>query len=49
MWGFNIYQRMINNCYYWTRDTGRLILNIPLDKSKDGQKSVDNITGKFAI
>lgn len=36
----------LTNCYYWTRDTGRLILNIPLDKSKGGQKSVGaDITG----
>jgi site-specific DNA-methyltransferase (adenine-specific) len=30
----------LTNCYYWTRDTGRMILNIPLDKNKGGQKSV---------
>ena len=30
----------LSNVYYWTQDTGRLCLNIPLDKNKGGQKSV---------
>ncbi|MDR3195322.1 MAG: site-specific DNA-methyltransferase [Endomicrobium sp.] len=33
-------EQWLKNCYYWTKDSGRLILNIPLDKSKGGQKSV---------
>jgi site-specific DNA-methyltransferase (adenine-specific) len=33
-------KKWITNCYYWIRDTGRMILNIPLDKNKGGQKSV---------
>ncbi len=28
------------NVFYWTNNTGRLCLNIPLDKNKGGQKSV---------
>lgn len=30
----------LENVFYWTRNTGRLILNIPLDKNKRGQQSV---------
>ncbi|MDR3049366.1 MAG: site-specific DNA-methyltransferase [Elusimicrobiota bacterium] len=33
-------QKWISNCFDWTKDSGRLILNIPLDKNKGGQKSV---------
>jgi site-specific DNA-methyltransferase (adenine-specific) len=32
--------KWIENCYLWTKLSGRLILNIPLDKNKGGQKSV---------
>lgn len=30
----------LKNCYYWTKPTGRLCLNIPLDKNKNGKNSV---------
>lgn len=33
-------EKWLGNCYYWTKNSGRLILNIPLDKNKGGQKSV---------
>jgi site-specific DNA-methyltransferase (adenine-specific) len=33
-------QKWIRNCYRWTKSQGRLILNIPLDKNKGGQRSV---------
>ena len=33
-------ERWIRNCYKWTKSHGRLILNIPLDKNKGGQRSV---------
>ena len=33
-------EKWLKNCYIWVKDTGRLILNIPLDKNKGGQKSV---------
>ena len=33
-------QAWLANLYHWTKDTGRLCLNIPLDKNKGGQKSV---------
>lgn len=33
-------KKWLSNCYRWTKDDGRLCLNIPLDKNKGGQKSV---------
>ncbi len=33
-------EKWLSNCYRWTKDDGRLCLNIPLDKNKGGQKSV---------
>jgi site-specific DNA-methyltransferase (adenine-specific) len=33
-------EKWIRNCYKWTKPQGRLILNIPLDKNKGGQRSV---------
>jgi site-specific DNA-methyltransferase (adenine-specific) len=33
-------QKWLENLLYWTKDTGRLCLNIPLDKNKGGKKSV---------
>lgn len=33
-------EKWISNCYRWTKSQGRLILNIPLDKNKGGQRSV---------
>jgi site-specific DNA-methyltransferase (adenine-specific) len=33
-------EKWLKNCYYWTKNSGRLILNIPLDKNKGGHKSV---------
>ena len=30
----------MTNCYQWTKNQGRFLLNIPLDKNKGGQKSV---------
>ena len=38
----------LQNVFYWTRDTGRLCLNIPLDKNKGGQKSVGADITKIA-
>jgi site-specific DNA-methyltransferase (adenine-specific) len=32
--------KWIANCFNWTKKQGRLLLNIPLDKSKDGYHSV---------
>jgi site-specific DNA-methyltransferase (adenine-specific) len=33
-------RKWIANCYQWSKDSGRFLLNIPLDKNKGGQKSV---------
>ncbi|MDR2808928.1 MAG: site-specific DNA-methyltransferase [Spirochaetaceae bacterium] len=32
--------KWIKNCFSWTKNQGRFLLNIPLDKNKGGQKSV---------
>jgi len=38
--------RWLARCHEWLRDDGRLCLNIPLDKNKDGQQSVGaDLTG----
>jgi site-specific DNA-methyltransferase (adenine-specific) len=33
-------EHWLSNCYNWTKTSGRLCLNVPLDKNKGGQKSV---------
>lgn len=33
-------EKWLKNCFKWTKNQGRLCLNIPLDKNKGGQKSV---------
>lgn len=33
-------ERWLSNCFRWTKPSGRLCLNIPLDKNKGGQRSV---------
>jgi site-specific DNA-methyltransferase (adenine-specific) len=33
-------RRWMERCFEWLRDDGRMCLNIPLDKNKDGQQSV---------
>lgn len=33
-------EKWLSNCLKWTKSTGRLCLNIPLDKNKGGQRSV---------
>jgi site-specific DNA-methyltransferase (adenine-specific) len=39
-------RRWLSRCFQWLRDDGRLCLNIPLDKNKDGQQSVGaDLTG----
>ncbi len=39
-------RRWLGRCFEWLRDDGRLCLNIPLDKNKDGQQSVGaDLTG----
>jgi site-specific DNA-methyltransferase (adenine-specific) len=39
-------RQWLERCFEWLRDDGRLCLNIPLDKNKDGQQSVGaDLTG----
>ncbi len=39
-------RRWLTRCFEWLKDDGRLCLNIPLDKNKDGQQSVGaDLTG----
>jgi len=33
-------RQWLSNCYRWTKPQGRLLLNIPLDKNKGGNRSV---------
>lgn len=33
--------KWIKNCYFWLKSGGRFCLNIPLDKNKGGQQSVE--------
>lgn len=33
-------EQWIQNCYRWSKDTGRLCINVPLDKHKCGKHSV---------
>jgi len=33
-------RRWLGRCFQWLRNDGRLCLNVPLDKNKDGQQSV---------
>jgi len=36
----NFSETWLKNCYFWAKKTGRLCLNIPLDKNKNGKNSV---------
>lgn len=36
----NFSKKWISNCYKWSKDQARFLLNIPLDKNKGGNKSV---------
>ena len=36
----NFSRKWMENIFYWTKDSGRLCLNIALDKNKGGQKSI---------
>lgn len=33
-------ERWLFNCFYWSRPQGRLLMNVPLDKNKGGQRPV---------
>ena len=36
----NFTEKWLKNCFNWTKKSGRLLLNIPLDKNKNGHQSV---------
>ena len=39
----------LKNCYYWTKPTGRLCLNIGIDKNKDGKRPVYSDVTQVAL
>ncbi len=39
----------LSNCLYWTRDTGRLCVNVALDKNKNGKNPVAADVTKMAL
>lgn len=41
-------EKWLSNCYYWSNNQARLLLNIPLDKNKGGNKSVGADITKIA-
>ncbi|TAG06930.1 MAG: site-specific DNA-methyltransferase [Cytophagia bacterium] len=41
-------KKWLSNCFYWTKPQGRLLMNIPLDKNKGGQKAVGADLTKIA-
>lgn len=42
-------EKYLSNCYKWAKTQARLLLNIPLDKNKGGQKSVGADLTKIAL
>jgi site-specific DNA-methyltransferase (adenine-specific) len=44
----NFTKQWMINCFSWTKNQGRFLLNIPLDKNKGGQKSVGADITKIA-
>ncbi len=38
----------LSNCFFWTKEQGRLLMNIPLDKNKGGQRAVGADLTKLA-
>ncbi|TAD97031.1 MAG: site-specific DNA-methyltransferase [Bacteroidetes bacterium] len=41
-------KKWLSNCFGWTKTQGRLLMNIPLDKNKGGQKAVGADLTKIA-
>jgi len=41
-------EKWLSNCFAWTKPQGRLLMNIPLDKNKGGQKAVGADLTKIA-
>lgn len=44
----NFSYQYLSNCLYWSKNQGRMLLNIPMDKNKGGQKSVGADVTKIA-
>lgn len=44
----NFSKKYLSNCYKWSKEQARLLLNIPLDKNKGGQRSVGADLTKIA-
>jgi len=42
-------QQWLSNCFSWTKTQGRLLMNIPLDKNKGGQRAIGADLTKIAI
>lgn len=42
-------KRWLSNCYYWTRTTGRLCVNVSLDKNKNGKQPLASDVTRLAI
>ena len=44
-------RKWLSNCYYWTRPTGRLCVNVSLDKNKNGKQplSADITTAAIKV
>jgi site-specific DNA-methyltransferase (adenine-specific) len=41
-------EKWLSNCFYWTKPQGRLLMNIPLDKNKGGQRAIGADLTKIA-
>ncbi|GAB4339537.1 MAG: site-specific DNA-methyltransferase [Flammeovirgaceae bacterium] len=41
-------EKWLSNCFHWTKPQGRLVMNIPLDKNKGGQRAVGADLTKIA-
>ena len=42
-------KRWLANCYYWTKPTGRLCVNVSLDKNKNGKQPLASDVTRLAI
>ena len=42
-------KRWLSNCYYWTKTTGRLCVNVSLDKNKNGKQPLSSDVTRMAI
>ncbi len=42
-------KKWVSNCYYWTRDTGRICINVSLDKNKYGKRPLSSDVTQIAM